>query len=110
MLLHVTTNVTDTVFADTTIYGGTTYYYRIFVRDTVGVSVGSNIVTVTTPGGNFVTNGDFELDLSGWELYTPDPCVTIAYDLNIARRQQSVEGRNDCAGYGKYQLGGASDH
>lgn len=80
MLLHVTTNLTDTVFADTTVYGGTTYYYRVFVRDTAGISAGSNVVTVTTPGGNFVTNGDFELDLSGWELYTPDPCVTIAYD------------------------------
>jgi hypothetical protein len=79
-LVHVATSVNDTVFNDTELLDKETYFYRVFVRNTFGLYGGSNIIQVTTSQGNHVTNGDFELGLEAWHLFTPDPCVELAQD------------------------------
>jgi len=80
-LVHVATSAKDTVFTDTDLLDNENYYYRVFVRNTFGLYGGSNILQVTTAEGNYVNNGDFEQNLGGWELFTPNPCVDIVDDI-----------------------------
>lgn len=80
-LIQVATNVKDTTFQDSELQDNQTYYYRVFVRNSFGFYSGSNVVSVTTAQANHVVNGDFELGLNSWELYSLNPCVALKEDV-----------------------------
>lgn len=65
-LLYVGTNKQDTLFYDTNLASGETYYYRTYILNEYGKLGGSNIVSQMTIKSNLVPDGDFE---SGENIY-----------------------------------------
>ncbi len=59
-LVHVSTEITDTVFIDTKLSSLSTYYYRVYIMNEYGKLGGSNIVFSKTSAKNYIINGDFE--------------------------------------------------
>lgn len=72
-LIYVGTNRQDTLFQDTDLASGGTYYYRIYILNEFGKLGGSNIVSQMTAKGNLVPDGDFESGKNiflNWGLYS----------------------------------------
>ena len=59
-LVHVSTTIFDTAFADTHILPYQQYYYRVYIMNHFGAMGGSNIVSTSTQSFNILVNGDFE--------------------------------------------------
>lgn len=69
-------------YVDTTAIGGTTYYYRVFAVNSLGLSLASNVAVVTTP-------------VSPDTL--PDSAPTRTEDTDKTIEQESVKVRNSVA-------------
>jgi len=59
-LVHVSTDMNDTVFIDKTLTENSHYYYRVYVMNNFGKMGGSKLVDIQTIRGNYVLNGSFE--------------------------------------------------
>ncbi len=69
-LVYVSTSRSDTLFYDSELTSGETYYYRVYILNEFGSLGGSNIVNVKTATGNIIPNGDFENanSLDNWQI------------------------------------------
>lgn len=75
-LVYVSTNINDTSFVDESFVMGLHYFYRVYILSALGKMGGSNVVNLTTPKLNYITNSGFELPgnqsipVPGWESCT----------------------------------------
>jgi hypothetical protein len=71
-LIHVSTSITDTIFADVELNPYEKYYYRVYVMNEYGRIGGSNIIDIQTLNVQLIYNGSFEeienLDVLGWTI------------------------------------------
>ena len=59
-LIHVSTEIDDTIFIDNDIIPNTKYFYRVFVMNKFGKLGGSKILENTSLNGNILLNSSFE--------------------------------------------------
>ncbi len=95
-LIFSTTSINDTFFIDPNLRTGIPYYYRVYTGCNLGKTAGSNIISLTLPEFNFVTNPGFETSDDGilpssWLQYTEGTPSFKYYQLD---KQTFKEGKS----------------
>lgn len=89
-LVHVSTNISDTTFIDTTIEDNTKYYYRVYVMNEYGKLGGSAVGNLKTSKANHVVNGSFEL------FNVDNTPASFSYNSNLPKTYAVVSNQTGC--------------